>query len=133
MITVNELRVGNWIKRAWDQPAFMVDTVTFSMVKQHPDWYEGVALSAEVLERAGFEIDADESKHQCWHFRLGYNEWDQDFFLQLTDPNDEIDMCITYSRDTPESSCQIINFPKYLHQLQNLYFALTGEELPIEL
>lgn len=126
MIKASELRIGNWVT-VGENSNFQVKIINGK------NKFEPIPITAELLKKTNFELDADESKHRCWHYRLGYNEWDQDFFLQLTDPDDEIDMALIYSRDVPESSCQIINFPKYLHQLQNLFFALTGTELETNL
>jgi hypothetical protein len=134
MIMASELRIGNWYSNGIGN--YKLSTSDFMDYLNEAQVNNGavenifpIPITSEVLRKTEFELDEDESKHRCWHYRLGYNDWDQDFFLQLTPPDDEIDMCIIYSRDEPTSTCQIINFPKYLHQLQNLYYALTGKEL----
>lgn len=82
---------------------------------------EPIPLTPEWLERMGFEFDEDndfgdeqfylirDSEGDCivaiYHAKL-----DNKYFIELH-PNAEI---------------------KYVHQLQNLYFALTGEELVIK-
>lgn len=72
-----------------------------------------IQLTPEWLERLGFTKDDDEVDQKTgrtvegrWRHE-GYLEWPGLYYL----PDYEL---------------------KHLHQLQNLYFALTGEELPIK-
>lgn len=69
-----------------------------------PESYDPISLTPEILEKAGFRIDPNSKKHAG-----------------------KVHRCqgITINLETSRI--------KYLHQLQNLYFALTGEELQIEL
>jgi hypothetical protein len=74
------------------------------------DELEGIPLTPEILEKAGFQYQAD--------INNGYYELDS-FSLDETDGG------------FLHNACD--NSVDYLHQLQNLYFALTGSELEIQL
>lgn len=135
MIKANELRLDNWYSNG--EKHYTLETSSFMDFLNEAQVNNGdvinifpIPLTPEILEKCGFEKEiTNEPYVEYWWLRLGYNDWEQDFFLQLTDPDAEMDMCNIFSRDNPESNCQILNMPRYLHQLQNLYFALTGKEL----
>lgn len=122
MIPANELRIGDW---AYDNK--LNGNVKFTSfyglcnVENNPDDYDPIPLTPEVLEKCGFEMRIEETgppindSTEIWE-----NKWLECLFdnhgaLILNGSN--FDM----------------NRPKYLHQLQNLYFALTGEELTVKL
>ena len=106
-----ELRIGNWVE---------YPLIGFKKIRAGEDIDDisdnagmPIPLSPEILEKAGFEKDS-----------VGYF-------------NNGI-YCMKFNNNTCKWSfgewymgqfCEI----KYLHQLQNLYFALTGEELNINL
>jgi hypothetical protein len=70
-----------------------------------------IALTEEMLLKCGFEVKTENALSRYELNDLKYypeiNEWSY--------------------------RCTVINPPKHLHQLQNLYFALTGEELEVKL
>lgn len=125
MIQANELRIGNWISynnnhvQVFELPylididegkeAYLVNSVWLNEHKPIP-------LTPEILEKCGFEKYTENTGApinddiEYWH-----NQFDVFFdvhgALILKDFHFNI------------------NRPKYLHQLQNLYFALTGTEL----
>jgi hypothetical protein len=78
-----------------------------------------IPLTPEWLERCGFKWhslpDSEGNEHNVYTTKWG------DFDLTMFD-NDILEL-------------ESVRMPhiKHLHQLQNLYFALTGEELKIEL
>jgi hypothetical protein len=74
--------------------------------------YQPIELTPEILEAAGFELDFGGT----W-YRLKY------FAVCFIDTGVAIEI----------KNIMFGNAPKYLHQLQNLYFALCGEELEIQL
>lgn len=80
-----------------------------------------IPLTPEILEKAGFDgshrgwtKDIGNPYHATW---LQWYEEDKEVFVSMQDDHYYI----------PNATAQ------YLHQLQNLYFALTGTELQIEL
>lgn len=121
----NELRIGNLLSFSgepvainagfihdcdyWNKNPERQDAVSFENV-------EPVPLTDEWLERFGFEKDEESSSWSkivsmpqfdyCFEISNKYQEFFQPDFLS-------IDI-------------------KYVHQLQNLYFALTGKELTIK-
>lgn len=115
-----ELRVGNLVDSEYDG----IVPVSVKLLERIIDEVEGVSpipLTEEWLERFGFERGASETMSAYYHKKVGID-----------------DLCLRFMRQTPSiyfckgneenSSYE----PKYyVHQLQNLYFALTGKELPI--
>lgn len=87
---------------------------------QFDEFVEPIPLTEEWLVKFGFEKVNDnfmtiESYHyenkNCWIYLIA-----DGFELELNTLSERNNLCRTY---------------KYVHQLQNLYFALTGEELTI--
>lgn len=119
MIKASELRIGNRVMRCnefgeWEDvillPGMIVDCSEF------PDLYKPIPLTAEILEKCWFtkeegfekEYSLDAMKGKLW---INWSK-EMGIYLGYRDlrfhPDYDID---------------------YLHQLQNVYFALTGEEL----
>lgn len=113
-----ELKIGNWVIFDGGFPE-QVRTETFAILYKYPErirLIEPIPLTPEILEKAGFMWSI---YHQAFHkegFPFDVNEGNEWFTLY------------TFKKSTHITSCL-----KYLHQLQNLFFALTGEELKIEL
>jgi len=80
--------------------------------------YEPIPLTAEWLERCGFEKNCDE-----------WSNYSEDKNVEKSICLDQDDDEIYYSAG--EGVRLSVNI-EYVHQLQNLYFALTGEELTIK-
>lgn len=124
---VTELRIGNWAN--YSQSFTPVD---FTILKigaisgienvvrcvedniYSIDTIYPIPLTAEILEMAGFEYDGATTlskDNSPLYFKI-LNGKGSAFVQKLNQPH--------------EVHCE------YVHQLQNLYFALTGEELQIE-
>ena len=133
-ILASELRIGNWfqqdasnnntisrfftvdeIKRYGVRSTYIRQdtnqphTSLFSLDSIHP-----IPLTPEILEKCGFEWSI---YHQAWH--------KQGFVFDLSERSVG-GFFMHKSRLNSEIICPEI---QHLHQLQNLYFALTGEEL----
>lgn len=130
MIASNELRIGNWYN--FKNPLNGTLTHTrFSIWADALDfeaYAEPIPLSAEILEKARFKDNVLllGEKGVCsldWHLISCTYKGETTVNLAY-----DYDDC-AYESHNSEHRTEI----KYLHQLQNLYFALTGEELPIEL
>jgi hypothetical protein len=107
MIQVNELRLGNYVYYADNKTVLKVDGGHICYPsKMHP-----IPLSEEILLKCGF---------------VKYNTKDINptYSKKLFNWNDGILYLIGDG---------FVNHIKYLHQLQNLYFALKNEELEINL
>lgn len=124
MIKQNELRLGNYVKTIHDT----LDIIKVTEIKEsviYSDKTKGISygsllpipLTREILLKCGFE----------------QSEWDnystfRNLFCQ------EGSIVISLKNKYIEIGDLTLDFKiKHLHQLQNLYFALTNEELKINL
>jgi len=111
----NELRVGNYVKGIGHNISWLVDGVDTYYIYSSNAWrllssFEGIPLNENWLEKFGFK-------------RSGlYNLKDE---VYIYDEYGLIDTGFEYRFNYTQIKL------KYVHQLQNLYFALTGEELTI--
>jgi hypothetical protein len=144
MIKVNELRIGNWVKlgdingkvKSIYSSHFQVDDErSVSLGNSLQINFKPIPLTEEILLKCGFEkvitkgdFDAgfdDEVTYGLEYKREFYLSYCDDFsvgiFSSKKASNDELGICIP------------IESARYLHQLQNLFFTLTGEELEIKL
>lgn len=119
MVHAQDLRIGNWILydghecRVWGIQYVVPDVAYQVIIDAHKGVggydFDGIPLSEEWLIRFGFEILSGKQGY----FAETKTPW---FVLTKTD-----DVFRLAFYNTAE-----IN---YVHQLQNLYFALTGSEL----
>lgn len=79
--------------------------------------FEPIPLTEEILLKCGFDKYSDHSNE------ITYLSKDSGYFIQVYD--NSVYFGLNYEDYRKEV--------KYLHQLQNLYFALTGQELEINL
>ena len=125
MIQANELRIGNLIY--WDIPEKLnvlhevvgirngrPQTIPISLGNRIEE-YSPIPLTEEILVKCGFEEVYKSPMHSTyWMERLSYYFW--------------------YEKGNQYADCKGLQVNcKHLHQLQNLYFALTGEELTIKI
>lgn len=125
MILAQELRIGNAVNFMEDGTTFIVTEISANGIAVKNDseetWIEldqfsGIPLSPEILEKSGFSNVRD--VHWC----VPNREPSKSFEVCLWSDHVSYTMSNTHDREL-----------KYVHELQNLYFALTGEELKIEL
>tara|TARA_R110000868_G_scaffold290022_1_gene550239 strand:- start:818 stop:1312 length:495 start_codon:yes stop_codon:yes gene_type:complete len=158
MIKSNELRVGNIVQRNgdWELEKEGFHTIiainsstsldgTFDSVRTDvtgqdflfTTQIEGIPITEEVLLYFGFKKPSNTIEL----VRYDRKEYNERVTLELVfEDLDCIEICTTTDKIDSEGNqvdiidCTFIKLPhvKYVHQLQNLYFALTGEELPIE-
>lgn len=125
MIQPNELRIGNYIQREdlvsrelrFEQVLELCDKVTTTgPVKVVCDYNDikPIPLTEQWLLDFGFEKPAHSFIGDVFHL----SEWDEH-------PNN---WCVAMNKN----NAIIFKRLKHVHQLQNLYFALTGEELTIK-
>jgi len=115
MIKVNELRIGNWfIYSDIAQSSLIgtydkVDCDLFPICNDEIYFMNPIPLTPEILQQCGFEMD---KMFKCYTIQTETGEiiLSSSYILQSTDTITKLN---------------------YLHQLQNLYFALTGSELEI--
>jgi hypothetical protein len=121
MIKANDLRIGSWIDLK-NSGYIKVDADNIGDVVNNPAIFDPILLTPEILEKAGFEKQRS-SDNVLDNYFIGENPITHDWIMSLQ----WID-----GRESPfykNGYHQI----KYLHQLQNLFYSLTGKELEINL
>ena len=115
-----ELRIGNYVNfnnRLQEGQEPVIKSCDFAVIEKQPDWVEPIPLTEEWLVKLGFSynpsfnnfiIDADGFDNSIKFFEG--HEW-------------------VYSFDESSNGCYHIAWIEYVHQLQNLFFALTGKDL----
>jgi len=105
-----DLRIGNLVSQL--DELFIVSTETFYEMQLHDDLYKPIPLDEEWLVRIGFSKDRI--------IRINLDTTSE--HLHVTKDGS----VLIYDRNN-DFIC--LGSIKYVHQLQNLYHALTGEEL----
>jgi len=113
-----ELRIGNILRDKYTGDNLIVleltkDRITFDYITDKKWQAEPIPLTEEIILKCGFEIEEG---------RFG-NEYHLDDFILYT--SEQLSICFCWDN--------FIKDIKHLHQLQNLYFALTGQELDVKL
>lgn len=127
MIKANELRIGNLLfmhgilvkVTSINENGFTVEPLQQEYVigwTIDVEWH-GVPLTHEILEMCGFEYIETGVYGYCDKNHIIYPHKNDEWRFNIFCANDD-DCAITI---------------KYIHQLQNLYFALMGEEIEIKL
>ncbi|MDV3461784.1 hypothetical protein CMV04_12265 [Elizabethkingia anophelis] len=107
---VKELRIGNYVNHNGFAPV-TIDAVDIIHCQQHSEAYKPIELTEEWLLKLGFR--KSESLSNCTKATNGYKfDFAGGEVLYL-------------------DSIRLEHI-KYIHQLQNLHFALGGEELTIK-
>lgn len=120
----SELRIGNWIEAKttpinWEKCKITKDD--FKMIRNDDDSIRGIPLTEGWLLKFGFEKD-DRFDTQ---YRIDGHRFTS---LNILITNNFFSPILR--RDSQHEVFELYGI-KYVHQLQNLYFALTGEELQI--
>jgi hypothetical protein len=131
ILKATELRIGNWIKlygNACQVTSLSNNSIEVDYASAEHEYtgegpmiesYEPIPLTPEILQKAGF-ISGRKYVFQSYEMEA-YFELDGDVVKLFCQPND------------PHYTDDIAKPIQYVHQLQNLYFAITGVELSIEL
>jgi hypothetical protein len=114
----NELRIGNWIYDILDRHNCKVTLDDFQFMNNyrhsnnHPIPYKSIELTEEWLLKLGFE--KSEVVYKKKWIELWWSSYCNCYQLRLYKIGNDFDYKINIY---------------FVHQLQNLYFILTGEEL----
>jgi len=109
MIPSNQLKIGNWVNATYDE----VDYRRVASILGLPEFAaEPIPLTSEILQKAGFK-DLGNYFEGSKDFKFKDGVLFNRHFLAFNEFN--------------ESKIS------FVHQLQNLYFSLTGEELVLNL
>lgn len=123
-MNIRELRIGNWVKLKNTQSPTYIEVC--SIDHEGIGFYsagqiEPIPLTKMWLEKCGFEKEFSDCYQRFDYYiiprAIRLSPKKEGFCWQV---EDEIDDC---NVDVPI---------KYLHQLQNIYFTLTGTELQIK-
>ena len=134
-----ELRVNNWYNSTKFQIPIICEFADFAELDARADgakvdedlvdeMFQPILLTEEWLLKFGFETRLINNCFLEYYLSCTPPKYKKDYVLRWWDANNE--RRIFWS---PVLSGTIHHFPcKYVHQLQNLYFALTGNELEIK-
>lgn len=116
-MNAQELRIGNLVMfgelRHECKPCDILNLYQSEIAKSEISEYKPIPLTEEWLLKAGFEKDSKSLFHPQW----------------LTD--NLKGYCIYCENIEYVKGCDPRPHIKYIHQIQNLYFSLTGKELTI--
>ena len=143
----NELRIGNFILLGGNSFGTVVNITTETDEEPQVDFitikigggyidstingFYPIKLTEEWLVRFGFE--GKESDGFCIPIEIELGELQYEKYLALEGSIDGFYCDLVYKEDTIEEIRMILKDIGYVHQLQNLYFALTGEELTLKI
>jgi hypothetical protein len=120
VMKASELRIGNWVCDIYEEEEFQLDIVDMCDMDINGDLYrtDPIPLTEEWLLKFGFK------KRDVLSSVL-YDMKNPRFSVYLNPP---IDKSNKWNILGIEKNINI----KHVHQLQNLYFAITGAELTIK-
>lgn len=143
MINANELRIGNWIGFKYTHKGNEIirhvrvieieedmiinqdGGVRLSLILSGDNAIP-IPLTPEILQKAGFKWNKGKKNLELFI----RDRQDENIFItvHLSTPFDRTDCVYLYCQDG-----EPVARTEYLHQLQNIYFALTGSELTLTL
>lgn len=122
MLQLNDLRIGNWLEHKFLNKQFQVEGLGNDLIYNkeacpvgiHMSGYSPIILTNEVLNKCGLK---DAPTHTAFQVKsMNFDIKDNHVIAAFED-----------NEFGHEKEDEIIVY--HLHQMQNLYFALTGTEL----
>ena len=126
----SELRIGNYIKLMLNDEDFAVVQVTLNdleSVDNKKGVYEPLPLTEDWLLKHGFFVEN-------FDYSIPISEC-KVVWLTLIPQDEECtaySVCVTQTDENEDDQNVFLSDISYVHQAQNLYFALTGNELKYE-
>jgi hypothetical protein len=128
-MTANELRLGNIIMFAdYDGIVYRkISAIKFNEFGLYSD-----------IDGTNFEICKPVLITKQWLLKLGFEYSDfyknykiktGQYFNSIKYNNEDCEWC--YNNDSSDAGCYYVSSIKYIHELQNLYFAINQQELII--
>ena len=111
-LTASELRIGNWV----EFPNLLIkqqQIVYLDARKEDTSYIQPIPLNEEWLEKFGFEKHAYSWNGKIFHL-LEWDDYPLNWFVAMN-----------------KNGAVLVQKLKYVHQLQNLFYSLTNEELTI--
>lgn len=124
---LNELRIGNFVhhKAVWSYRQKEEPFIEFQFAWNESDWF---AMGDCTLMEENIEFITITKQ---WLLSFGFVEVRDDIFRLLK--NDDTIICTVSKIHCDKYEYELLKvhnvYFQYVHQLQNLHFALTGEEL----
>lgn len=118
-----ELRIGNWVYSITHKKNHKVIKLEFDSILN----VEPIPLTEEILLKCGFEKTGDYGDQIYYEPK---NRGNRNYYICFD--HDEICFGFASNGSYTDLLYDDANL-QHLHQLQNLYFALTGEELNVDL
>lgn len=109
----NELRIGNYLKESNLIDFIKINITDIECIQRGDINYQSIPLTED------------------WLLRFGFIKNKFDEFFEIENCQIEIYLFDNESKYTVCVDSVVNKNIKYVHQLQNLYFALTGEELTL--
>lgn len=144
----NELRIGNYVYSQKCNKPETVCTVTGYLANdvwfkyEYKDMWFGNPAVNEMPCSISKLLPIPITKE--WLVRLGFEELTSEYVIEINDEN-ELRLGYWTEEDEPNykgenewcyvwDNCEkyVLRMPKYIHEVQNLYFVLTGKELSAE-
>jgi hypothetical protein len=112
----NELRIGNWYQDNGELKQVNPNTIQDVWACERT-WCQPIPITEEWLLKFGFVDNIDSYYKRHTESETNF-DWDIETGLYIIDDNGLV--------------LKDISHIEYVHQLQNLFFALTGEELEVK-
>ena len=135
-MNANELRIGNYVFTKDKHLILFTSFFGLCNAEVSPDKFEPIPLTEEWLVEFGFKKERRKKvspKHGSFFSR---NIWDYKYSFAYAKFRDDWGFYNSYTDAPDPKDNNKFDFiscgTKYVHQLQNLYFALTGEELTLK-
>ena len=120
MIKANELRIGNWIERGGNGEHYQATPETISDLSGNRIEPKPIPLTKEWIDK----YLTKNIQESVWYIT-------DNVVIPIHSHDNTFSVCITYLGSLYMQQETIIHI-KYIHHLQNLYFAITGNELTIK-
>lgn len=130
-VTASELRIGNFVSYYGNKEPFIIEGMN---TLNRESWKEGYVISRNWADKTAFHALLPIPITEEWLLRFGfindggrfyrYNYGEKSRYILVNLHNYTTELC-SNSLSTAEFKTQSV------HQLQNLYFALTGRELTV--
>lgn len=127
MIDARELRIGNWVSCELEGKTHQVQITANDFVAymlKPIDFFKPIPLTPELLEKAGFKIVVGQA-----FTATAYKDGVELHFLY---PAIDESLEVVFGFKNLEGQKKRRKM-KYLHEVQNLIFSLTGQELDLKL
>lgn len=141
-MTASELRIGNYITRLLDGRPLEEEKCTIRTlweVFQRENGgnseltkftFESIPLTEEWLERFGFKSETYKDGYIGIDVKLSRSNMTTQFVLSK--PRQAVDTCEYFHWNFSQGRWPMYNEFRYVHELQNFFFALTGSELELK-